>query len=191
MKKIARSLRQHRELILNYFRAQKLISSGVVEGLNNKAKVTMKNPTAFAPTVYSNSPFITRLASCPSRNRGCPSPASRRPLRGHLYSRSFRLLHLFDTIVVVDLVTFPARLKAAGFSEVQVDVTEPDAFRFRARKSIAIASEANGSSSKQEHPQQRDRLFFVKVTTLTWIKCNRVGAAVWSPWAIVEGEEMV
>jgi transposase len=38
MKKIARSLRQHRELILNYFRAQKLISSGVVEGLNNKPK---------------------------------------------------------------------------------------------------------------------------------------------------------
>jgi transposase len=37
-KKIARSLRQHRELILNYFRAQKLISSGVVEGLNNKQK---------------------------------------------------------------------------------------------------------------------------------------------------------
>jgi transposase len=29
MKKIARSLRQHRELILNYFRAQKLLSSGV------------------------------------------------------------------------------------------------------------------------------------------------------------------
>ena len=42
MKKIARSIRQHRELILNYFRAQKLISSGVVEGLNNKAKVTMR-----------------------------------------------------------------------------------------------------------------------------------------------------
>jgi transposase len=37
-KKIARSLRQHRELILNYFRAQKLISSGVVEGLNNTQK---------------------------------------------------------------------------------------------------------------------------------------------------------
>ena len=30
MKKIARSLRAHRELILNYFRAQKLFSSGVV-----------------------------------------------------------------------------------------------------------------------------------------------------------------
>ena len=30
MKKIARSLRTHRELILNYLRAQKLLSSGVV-----------------------------------------------------------------------------------------------------------------------------------------------------------------
>lgn len=47
MKKIARSLRQHRELILNYFRAHKLISSGVVEGLNNKAKVTMRRSYGF------------------------------------------------------------------------------------------------------------------------------------------------
>ncbi len=47
MKKIARSLRPHRELILNYFRAQKLISSGVVEGLNNKAKVTMRKSYGF------------------------------------------------------------------------------------------------------------------------------------------------
>jgi transposase len=38
MNKIARSMREHRDLILNYFRAQKLLSSGVVEGLNNKAK---------------------------------------------------------------------------------------------------------------------------------------------------------
>jgi transposase len=47
MKKIARSLRQHRELILNYFRAQKLLSSGVVEGLNNEAKVTMRKSYGF------------------------------------------------------------------------------------------------------------------------------------------------
>ncbi len=47
MKKIARSIRQHRELILNYFRAQKLISSGVVEGLNNNAKVTMRKSYGF------------------------------------------------------------------------------------------------------------------------------------------------
>lgn len=69
MKKIARSLRQYRELILNYFRAQKLLSSGVVEGLNNKAKVTMRNPMVSAPSAASNLHSITRLANYPSRNR--------------------------------------------------------------------------------------------------------------------------
>jgi transposase len=47
MKKIARSMREHRELIINYFRAQKLFSSGVVEGLNNKAKVTVRKSYGF------------------------------------------------------------------------------------------------------------------------------------------------
>jgi transposase len=42
LKKFARTVRQHRELLLNYFRAQKQFSSGVVEGLNNKVKVTMR-----------------------------------------------------------------------------------------------------------------------------------------------------
>src|SRR3974390_1314984 len=47
MKKIARTLRSHRELLLNYFKARKQISSGVVEGLNNKAKVTMRRSYGF------------------------------------------------------------------------------------------------------------------------------------------------
>ena len=47
MEKFARSLRNHRELILNYFRAQKTLSSGVVEGPNNKAKVTMRKSYGF------------------------------------------------------------------------------------------------------------------------------------------------
>ena len=47
MKKVARTLRSHRELILNYFRARKQLSSGVVEGLNNKAKVTMRKSYGF------------------------------------------------------------------------------------------------------------------------------------------------
>lgn len=42
MKKVARSLRKHSELILNWFRAKGTISAGVVEGLNNKAKRTMR-----------------------------------------------------------------------------------------------------------------------------------------------------
>ena len=47
MKKIARTLRSHRELLLNYFRAKRGLSSGVVEGLNNKAKLTMRKSYGF------------------------------------------------------------------------------------------------------------------------------------------------
>ena len=47
MKKIARTLRAHRALLLNYFKAKKEFSSGVVEGLNNKAKLTMRRSYGF------------------------------------------------------------------------------------------------------------------------------------------------
>lgn len=47
MKKFARTIRGHRELLLNYFRARKQFSSGVIEGLNNKAKVTMRKAYGF------------------------------------------------------------------------------------------------------------------------------------------------
>ena len=47
MKKIAKTLRAHRELLLNYFKAKKQFSSGVVEGLNNKVKVTMRKSYGF------------------------------------------------------------------------------------------------------------------------------------------------
>ena len=42
VKRFARTVRAHRELLLNYFKAKKRFSSGVIEGLNNKAKVTMR-----------------------------------------------------------------------------------------------------------------------------------------------------
>jgi transposase len=35
------------DLILNYFRAKKQLSSGIVEGLNNKAKLTMRKSYGF------------------------------------------------------------------------------------------------------------------------------------------------
>ena len=47
MKKVARTLRQHRELILSWFRAKKVISNGIVEGMNNKAKVTARKSYGF------------------------------------------------------------------------------------------------------------------------------------------------
>jgi transposase len=42
LKAVAKTFRNHRTLILNYFIARKAFSSGVVEGLNNKAKVGMR-----------------------------------------------------------------------------------------------------------------------------------------------------
>jgi transposase len=47
MKTVARMLRRHRPLLMNYFKARKQFSSGVVEGLNNKAKVTMRRSYGF------------------------------------------------------------------------------------------------------------------------------------------------
>jgi transposase len=47
MKKVARMLRRHRPLLLNWFRAKKRISSGVVEGLNNRLKLTLRKAYGF------------------------------------------------------------------------------------------------------------------------------------------------
>ena len=47
MKKIVKTLREHRDLILNWFRAKGTVSAGSVEGLNNKAKLTMRKAYGF------------------------------------------------------------------------------------------------------------------------------------------------
>ena len=47
MKKVARSLRHHRELLLNWFKARNAVSLGAVEGLNNRLKVTFRNSYGF------------------------------------------------------------------------------------------------------------------------------------------------
>jgi len=48
MKAVARMLRSHRPLILNWFRAKKAFSCGVVEGLNNKAKLTTRKAYGYS-----------------------------------------------------------------------------------------------------------------------------------------------
>ncbi len=47
MKKMARQLRRHRPLLLNWFRAKGQFSSGIVEGFNNKAKLTTRKSYGF------------------------------------------------------------------------------------------------------------------------------------------------
>ncbi len=47
MKGVARMLRNHRELILNWFRVRGSVSQGIVEGFNGKAKVTIRKSYGF------------------------------------------------------------------------------------------------------------------------------------------------
>jgi transposase len=47
MQKVARMLRSHEELILNWFRAKGEISTGAVEGLNNKIRVVTRRSYGF------------------------------------------------------------------------------------------------------------------------------------------------
>ena len=47
MKKVARMLRRHQPLIMNWFQTKKRFSNGIVEGFNNKAKLTMRKSYGF------------------------------------------------------------------------------------------------------------------------------------------------
>ena len=47
MKKVARMLRAHEPLLLNWFRAQGEISAGAIEGLNNKIRVITRRSYGF------------------------------------------------------------------------------------------------------------------------------------------------
>ncbi|HEY9430744.1 MAG TPA: class I SAM-dependent methyltransferase [Blastocatellia bacterium] len=50
-----------------------------------------------------------------------------------MWSVGFHLIHLWDTMVIVEPETFAARLAAVGFTDVSVKVAKK-AFRFRARR---------------------------------------------------------
>ena len=47
IKKFAKSMRKHEDLILNWFKAKKAYSSGVVEGLNLKVNLVMRTSYGF------------------------------------------------------------------------------------------------------------------------------------------------
>src|SRR5947207_7474446 len=94
MKNIARSLRQAPRTDPHYFRAQKLLSSGVVEGLNNKAKVTMRKSYGFRTFRCLELALGRRGAGvcgaksglsqqCHGKTGGYERPAVRQPAAGH------------------------------------------------------------------------------------------------------------
>lgn len=65
MKKIARTLRRHRSLLLNWFRAKGQISAGIVEGFNNKAKLTTRKAYGFKSYHATEIALYHALAALP------------------------------------------------------------------------------------------------------------------------------
>ena len=74
MKKVARMLRRHEDLLLNYFRAKRQYSNVVVEGLNHKARVSIarsfghRSFEVLQPALYHN---LAKLPEPPSQHRFC------------------------------------------------------------------------------------------------------------------------
>jgi transposase len=65
MKKEARSLRAHEDLLMNWFRAKGVISAGIVEGFNNKAKLTMRKAYGFRTYEAIQTALYHRLGNLP------------------------------------------------------------------------------------------------------------------------------
>lgn len=65
VKKVARMLRRHQPLILNWFRARGAISSGAVEGLNNKLKVITRSSYGFRTFKAAETALYHRLGRLP------------------------------------------------------------------------------------------------------------------------------
>jgi transposase len=63
--KVAKSLAKYRALLLNYFIARKEYSSGVVEGLNNKLKLTLKKSYGFRTDLARKVALYHALAHLP------------------------------------------------------------------------------------------------------------------------------
>jgi transposase len=69
MKKIARTIRTHRELILNWFRAHGEVSSGAVEGLNNKVKLVTRKSYGFRTAEIAKLALLHNLGHLPEPER--------------------------------------------------------------------------------------------------------------------------
>jgi transposase len=69
MKKVARSIRAHRPLILNWFRAKGKVSAGAVEGLNNKVKLVTRKSYGFRTAEVAELALLHTLGHLPEPKR--------------------------------------------------------------------------------------------------------------------------
>lgn len=65
MKKVARTIRNHRPLILDWFRARGQVSSGAVEGLNNKVKLVTRRSYGFRTPGVAKLALLHNLGNLP------------------------------------------------------------------------------------------------------------------------------
>src|ERR1017187_1058468 len=86
LKKVARTLRNHRPLILNWFRARGEVSTGAVEGLNNKVKLVTRKSYGFRTA------NVAKLALLHNLGRLLEPESTHRFLRRHFLN--FRSAHL-------------------------------------------------------------------------------------------------
>jgi transposase len=66
MKKVARTPRSHQPLILNWFRAKGAVSSGAVEGLNNKVKLVTRKSYGFRTAKVARLALLHNLGRLPA-----------------------------------------------------------------------------------------------------------------------------
>jgi len=69
MKKVARTLRNHQSLILNWFRARGAVSSGAVEVLNNKVKLVTRKSYGFRTAKVAKLALLHNLGQLPEPKR--------------------------------------------------------------------------------------------------------------------------
>ena len=69
MKKVVRTIRSHRPLILNWFRARGQISAGAVEGLNNKVKLVTRKSYGFRTAPVAKLALLHNLGNLPEPER--------------------------------------------------------------------------------------------------------------------------
>jgi transposase len=69
MKKVAMTIRNHRSLIMNWFRANGQLSSGAVEGLNNKVKLVTRKSYGFRTADVAKLALLHNLGKLPEPKR--------------------------------------------------------------------------------------------------------------------------
>ena len=112
MKKVARMLRPHEELLLSWFRAKGEISTGTVEGLNNKIRVVTvvtRRSYGFRTDDAMEMAFITRWDDFPNPNqpKDFAEEAEMSPIR-QLVEITTTATALDDRRLIVKVLSLPA-----------------------------------------------------------------------------------